>query len=152
MPEDRPGDQRAVVGHVDRSREGSGIARPEFALLDGGIEQQADLFPGDLGMLANVVVKLGICQLILEEREVAGERVGSAHGLGGAERVGQQCGQGGGVRRSCPGERLLKLCWGLRGECEQQVAFGTEPLRDGWRGDASFGGDVGEGQPGRAYP
>lgn len=46
---------------MDRSREGSGVAWPEFALLDGGIEQQADLFPGDLGVLANVVVKLGIC-------------------------------------------------------------------------------------------
>lgn len=152
MPEDRPGDQRAVVGHLDRPRQGCGVAWPEFAVLDGGIQKQADLFPGDLGVLENVLVKFWIGQFELEERQVAGERVGCAHGLGGAERIGQQRGQGAGVRCSCAGERLSELCGGLRGEREQQLAFGAEPLRDGWRGDAGFRGDVGEGQPGRADP
>src|SRR5262249_12867713 len=147
----RPGNQRAVVGHMDRRRQGCCVAWPEFAVLDGGIQEQADLFPGDLGMLENVVVTLRIGEFELEERQVAGARVACALGPGGGERLGQQWSQGGGVRRSGASERIWQSWLGLRGEGEQQVALGAEPLPDGWGGDAGFRGDGAEGQPRRAY-
>jgi hypothetical protein len=60
VPEDCPGDQRAVVCHMDRPRQGCCVASRELAVLDCGIEQQADLLAGNPGVFENVLVKLWV--------------------------------------------------------------------------------------------
>jgi hypothetical protein len=45
---------------MDGPRQALGIAWPEFAMLDGGFEKQADLLAGNPGVFENVLVKLWV--------------------------------------------------------------------------------------------
>jgi hypothetical protein len=45
---------------MDRPRQGCCVASRELAVLDCGIEQQADLLAGNPGVFENVLVKLWV--------------------------------------------------------------------------------------------
>ena len=131
---------------LDEAGELGGVAGAEFAGGDGLIEELFRLGANGPELGEGNGVEVGIGEVNLQ----VGEAVGYGFGSGGEGRaIGVEFDEGferRGMFRAAGGELLRDGRGGGATHGEQQTAFGAEALDQRGGNDASFAGDLGEGE------